>query len=198
MEQAVRKGDFYFMSLLENQGYTIADIEALPEGQRAELFDGEMIMMASPTITHQAILNWINLEIYSQIKAKGGKCRVFPAPVAVFILDDDKNYVEPDLIVICDRDKLDNKGCHGAPDFVVEIVSPSSKKLDYYRKLEVYQRAGVREYWIVDAFKKTIVVHSLEQDEIPTIYHFTDAIKVGICDDVVIDFSRMTDYDFEN
>ena len=198
MEQAVRKGDFYFMSLLENQGYTIADIEALPEGQRAELFDGEMIMMASPTATHQAILNWINLEIYSQIKAKEGKCRVFPAPFAVFVLDDDKNYVEPDIVVICDRDKLDNKGCHGAPDYVVEIVSLSSKKLDYYKKLEVYQRAGVREYWIVDAFKKTIVVHSLEQDEIPTIYHFTDAIKVGICDDVVIDFSRMTDYDFEN
>ena len=193
----LRKGDLYFMSLTENLGYTTADIEALPEGQRAELFNGEMIMMASPTATHQAILSWLHAEVYMQIRKNGGKCRSFAAPLAVYIMDDEKNYVEPDIVVICDKDKLDNKGCHGAPDWVIEIVSPASKKLDYYRKLDMYELAGVREYWIVDATKKTILVYHFAQDEIPTLYHFSDTIASQVCEGVIVDFSQMTDYDFE-
>ena len=111
--EALKRGEFLVMSTSENQGYTIADIEALPQGQRAELFNGEMIMMASPSTTHQAIQGWLQVEIAIHIRERGGKCKVFPAPFAVLLLNDDKNYVEPDISVICDRDKLDNKGCHG-------------------------------------------------------------------------------------
>ena len=195
MESLLRKRELHSMSSDFN-GYTITDIEALPEGQRAELLDGEMFMMASPTATHQEILSWLYVEIYTKIKAKGGKCKAFMSPFAVYLMNDDRNYVEPDILVICDRDKLDNKGCHGAPDWVVEIVSPSSKKLDFYKKLSAYESAGVREYWIIDAAKKAVIVYNIEKNAIPAIYHFTDVVKVGVLEDFEIDFSKMTDYDF--
>ena len=194
MEAVLRKKEFYGMS--DFKEYTIADIEALPEGQRAELFDGEMFMMETPTLTHQAILGWLYVEIYSKIRDKNGKCEVFAAPCGVYIKDDDKNYVEPDVVVICDKDKLDNKGCHGAPDWIVEIVSPSSKRMDYYKKLNAYAEAGVREYWIIDPSRKVVVVNKIEATGIPEIHSFLDTIKVEVLEDFEIDFSKMTDYDY--
>ena len=184
------------MSSSDFKGYTIADIEALPEGQRAELLDGEMFMMATPTLTHQAISGWLYVEVVTKIRDKKGKCKAFTAPCGVYIKDDDKNYVEPDLVVICDKDKLDNKGCHGAPDWIVEIVSPSSKKMDFYKKLNVYAEAGVREYWIIDPSRKAVIVYNTEQNNIPEIHTFSDVIKVNVLEDFEIDFSKMTDYDY--
>ena len=197
MEAILRKERFDFMAGSDDYGYTIADIEALPEGQRAELLDGEMFMMATPTATHQAILMWLGVEIYTKIRDKGGKCKAFVAPFAVYLMNDDRNYVEPDILVICDREKLDKKGCHGAPDWAVEIVSPSSKKLDFYKKVAAYQMAGVREYWIIDPEKKAVVVYNLEQEAIPEIYHFTDTVKSGVLEEFEIDFSKMEDYDYD-
>lgn len=196
METVVKRGGLFVMTDEAKKKFTIEDIEALPEGQRAELFDGEMIMMASPTVTHQAVLSWLFNQIYNQIKEKKGPCLVFPAPCAVYLLKDKWNYVEPDIVVICDRNKLDKKGCHGAPDWVIEIVSPSSQKLDCYRKLDYYERAGVREYWIVDPAKRQIMVHDLTQDKFPVIYTFEDTIKGGIYEEFAIDFSKMHDYEF--
>lgn len=144
---------------------TVADIEALPEGKRAELIDGEMFMMASPMFTHQDLLMWISVRIAQYIAEKGGPCEVVPAPFAVYIANDEHNYVEPDVVVICDRDKLDERGCHGAPDWAVEIVSPSSKYMDYVRKLALYQRTGVREYWLVDPIRKCITVYRMEKKD---------------------------------
>ena len=194
MEAVLRKKEFYGMS--DFKEYTIADIEALPEGQRAELFDGEMFMMETPTLTHQAILGWLYVEIYSKIRDKNGKCKVFAAPCGVYIKDDDKNYVEPDVVVICDKDKLDNKGCHGAPDWIVEIVSPSSKRMDYYKKLNAYAEAGVREYWIIDPSRKVVVVNKIEATGIPEIHSFLDTIKVEVLEDFEIDFFFFLDYDY--
>lgn len=196
MEQVVQRGGLIVMSSDEKRKYTVADIEALPEGKRAELFDGEMVTMGTPSTAHQLVLNWLNLEIYSQIKAKGGQCRVIPAPFAVYLLNDQWNYVEPDIVVVCNKDKLDKKGCHGAPDWVIEIVSPSSRKLDYYRKLEIYERAGVQEYWIVDPLKKQIGVYDLTQDGFPKMYSFADKVSVGIYKDFEIDFSQMDEFEF--
>ena len=191
METAIRKKESWDM------GYTVADIEALPEGQRAELIDGEMYMMASPSATHQAVQIWLATEIYAKIREKGGKCKAFSAPFAVYIMEDDKNYVEPDIVVICDRDKIDKKGCQGAPDWVIEIVSPFSKKMDFYKKLDLYERAGVREYWVIDASKKAIVIYTLENEGIPEIHSFSDVVKAAVLGDFEIDFSKMTDYEFE-
>ena len=197
MEATIRKEELYFMSETGKRIYTIEDIEALPEGQRAELLDGEMYMLACPTTTHQLLLIWLNSEIFRKIREKGGLCKAIPAPFAVYLKNDNINYVEPDITVLCDMDKLDQKGCHGAPDWIIEIISPSSKKLDYYLKLNAYQDAGVREYWVIDPEKKAIVVYDLDNDEPPFVYHFEDKVPVGIFEDVVIDFSQMKDYYYE-
>lgn len=170
--------------------YTTADIEALPEGERAELIDGEMFMMATPTWAHQALLVGMSADIRQHIREHKGRCKVVPAPFGVYIKDDERNFVEPDIIVICDRDKLDNKGCHGAPDWVIEIVSPSSKYMDRVRKLALYKEAGVREYWIVDPMQTNVTVYDLEHDIDPNVYSFTDRVKVGIYEDFAIDFNE--------
>lgn len=105
------------MSIEGENKYTVADIEALPERERAELIDGEMFMMAAPALVHQDMLMWLGTRIRNYIAEHKGECRVLPAPFAVYIKKDQYNYVEPDISVVCDRDKLDNKGCHGAPEF---------------------------------------------------------------------------------
>ena len=174
----------------EDRLCTVRDIEALPEGERAELIDGKMYMMASPTLTHQELLGWLYFKIRLYIMKKGGPCRVILSPFAVYIKDDDHNYVEPDISVICDPDKLDEKGCHGAPDWVVEIVSPSSKTMDYIRKCALYEEAGVREYWIVDPQEKSVVVYGFVQGTSKQ-YAFSELVKVGIYEDFFLDFGEV-------
>ena len=113
------------------ESYTIDDIYALPEGERAELIDGKIYYMAPPSRTHQRISGRLYQTIANYIDSKNGQCEVLAAPFAVFLNNDDINYLEPDISVICDLSKLDDKGCHGAPDWVIEIVSPSSKPIDF-------------------------------------------------------------------
>lgn len=189
-----RKGEFYVMTSKEERVYTIADIEALPEGQRAELIDGRMYMMATPSLNHQDILVWLSVRIFNFIETHKGKCRVVPAPFGVFIKKDDRNYFEPDISVICDRDRLDQRGCHGAPDWVIEIVSPSSRRMDYRLKLPIYRETGVREYWIVDYSKRQVSVYLLQESDTPVVYSFTDTIPVAIYGDFSIDFSQLSEY----
>ncbi len=190
METAVRKGDYYTMSTEDKKIYTVDDIYALPEGVRAELFDGELVMMASPSTVHQEILMWLSVKIYNFIHSKEGKCKVLPAPFAVKLKDDNRNYVEPDISVICDLDKLDKRGCNGAPDWVIEIVSTSSIRIDYYKKLEYYRKCGVREYWIVDSEQKSITVYNLEQEIKPRWHGFTDIVQSNVFEELSIDFSE--------
>ena len=139
------------MDVLKKQTvYTISDIYALPDGERAELIDGQIYNMAPPGRLHQKISWKLHQAIANYIDSRNGLCEVYAAPFAVFLNDDDINYVEPDLSVIGDLSKLDDKGCHGAPDWVIEIVSPGSRARDHMTKLFKYRTAGVREYWIVD------------------------------------------------
>ncbi len=175
---------------LDDRIYTIKDIEALPEGERAELIDGKMYRMAAPTLTHQDILSWLNMKIRMYITEKGGPCRILPAPFAVYIRNDEHNYVEPDISVICDRDKLDEKGCHGAPDWAVEIVSPSSKTMDYIRKCSLYETAGVREYWIVDPKERQVVVYDFAHGSSRQ-YDYSEPVKAGIYEDLFLDFREV-------
>lgn len=158
---------------------TIEDIYTLPEGERAELIDGRIYYMVPPSTRHQRILNYISTEINLYIRNNNGAYEVFPAPFAVFLDKDDKNYVEPDISVICDKDKITEKGCYGAPDWIIEIVSPSSKSMDYFTKLFKYQISGVREYWIVDPIKNQILVYGYEQKTMEQ-YSFGDDVPVGI------------------
>ena len=142
--------------------YTIDDIYALPDSERAELIDGQIYYMTPPSRRHQSILSFLHLEIGTYIRNNNGSCEVYPAPFAVFLNEDDTNYVEPDISVMCDTSKLNDKGCLGAPDWIIEIVSPSSKYMDYFTKLMKYRNAGVREYWIVDPLKNLIITYNLE------------------------------------
>ena len=184
------KGCVTMPLLQQNKEYTIDDIYALPDGQRAELIDGQMYMMAPPTRRHQRITLELSTIINNYIKDKGGSCEVDIAPFAVFLNADDKNYVEPDISVICNPDKLTDKGCTGAPDWIIEIVSPGSRRMDYYTKLFKYRTAGVREYWIVDPEKNRITVYSFESDDTAE-YTFSEAVKAGIYDDLEIDFNAI-------
>jgi len=167
---------------------TIDYIENLPEGVRAELIDGEVYDTSAPTRSHQRILGELYAAIFNYIKKNNGACEVNPAPFAVYLDDDSYTYLEPDISVICDKSKLDEKGCHGAPDWIIEIVSPSTRYLDYYEKTYKYKNAGVWEYWIVDKDKDRIVVINYELKD-PIEYSFADTIKSGIWDDFTIDFS---------
>lgn len=171
--------------------YTTEDIYALPEGERAELIDGQLYMMAPPNRKHQSIAGKLFNTITNYINSKGGSCEPYIAPFAVFLNEDGKNYVEPDISVICDKNKLTEKGCSGAPDWVIEIVSPSSRRMDYFTKLFKYRTAGVREYWIADPEKNRITVYNFESEDTGD-YTFTDSVKAGIYEDLSIDFSKIT------
>jgi len=180
------------MSLPQERTYTIEDIYNLPEGTRAELIDGQIYMMAPPKRIHQRISGWLHATIYNHINSHDGNCEVYSAPFAVFLYGDDTTYVEPDISVICDKDKLNDDGCKGAPDWIIEIISPSTASYDYIRKLNLYQLAGVREYWIVNPQSQTVYVYYFEKESFKTSsYAFQDKIKVNIYDDLVIDFSHM-------
>lgn len=184
------------MPQVKQHNYTIEDIYALPDGERAELIDGQIYYMAPPSTTHQRVLNYLSTEINLYIRSKNGKCEVFPAPFSVYPeLENDGmgKYLEPDISIICDKDKLDEKGCHGGPDWIIEIVSPASKRMDYYTKLSIYRAAGVREYWIVDTMRESVTVYDMENDAAPVIYHFTDKVKVNIYSDFVINFAGVAD-----
>ncbi len=168
--------------------YTINDIYNLPDGQRAELIDGELYMMATPGTIHQRIVMELSFRIRDYIGSKKGDCEVFPAPFAVFLNADNEIYLEPDISVICDKEKLTEEGCKGAPDWIIEIVSLSSRPVDYNKKLFKYRTAGVREYWIVDYLRNLITVYNFEHD-VMTDYTFSHKVKAGIYEDLVIDFS---------
>ena len=174
------------MALAQKQNYTIEDIYALPEGQRAELIDGQIYNMAPPKRIHQKLINRLSQTITNHIDSKGGDCEVYPAPFAVFLNADDKNYVEPDISVICDKNKLDEYGCNGAPDWVIEIVSPSTERMDYGIKLFKYRSAGVREYWIINPVNRTINIYDFENNEKTGQYSFDNDINSCIYNDLNI------------
>ena len=178
------------MPLPRQHIYTIDDIYNLPEGERAELIDGQIYMMSTPSRIHQKLVSEFMQIIGQYIKSHHGSCEVYPAPFAVFIKEDDKSYVEPDVSVICDKNKLSDRGCEGAPDFIIEIVSPSSRRMDYYRKCALYAEAGVREYWIVDPEKQRTMVYHYEDGAAPMIVPFDQELTVGIYGDLVINISQ--------
>jgi len=187
----IKKGSV-IMPFPQERIYTIADIYNLPEGIRAELVDGQIYYMEPPTRTHQKISGFLHATIYNNIRSNNGKCEVYAAPFAVFLNRDDMNYFEPDISVICDPDKLDNRGCNGAPDWIVEIVSTSTSSHDYITKLSKYKAAGVREYWIVNPLRQIITVYLFnEKDIFPQTYGFKDKIGVSIFNDLVIDICEL-------
>ena len=179
-------------ALAKSPIYTEDDYYHLPENIRAELIEGKFYNMSAPSRVHQKILMELSGTIREYIRAENGSCEVYPAPFAVKLFDDDKTIVEPDISVICDSNKFTDRGCTGAPDWITEIISPSTSSHDYVRKLHLYAEAGVREYWIVNPMKRHILVYFFEQNHLEVeVYTFQDEIKVNIYDDLVIDFKEI-------
>lgn len=177
------------LAMMKEKEITLKDILELPESVHKEMLDGVVYDMAAPSPRHQEIVGYVYRKIADHIDKRKGKCQVFLGPFGVFLRADDKNYVEPDISVICDKDKISERGCEGAPDWIVEVVSPSTKSMDYLRKLYHYKQNGVRLYWIVDPASEMISVYDFE-NEIMEQYGFKDIIPVAIYDDFEINMSE--------
>lgn len=160
--------------------FTVEDYYALPDSQRVELIDGVFYDMAAPSVGHQIIAGELYFLFRQYIDSRGGQCMPLVSPLDVQLDCDNKTMVEPDFLVVCDRDKVRNRCIMGAPDFVVEILSPSGRGRDTYLKLNKYARAGVREYWMVDPNKGRVVCYFFEEDDIPVIYGADAVIPVKI------------------
>ena len=172
--------------------YTIEDYYALPDDVRAELIDGKFYYMTAPATEHQLILGELHILFRQCADAHGLPCTVLCSPCDVWLDRDDYTMVQPDLLVIC-SDELGKKRIEGAPDFVLEILSDSTRDKDMTLKLYKYRNAGVREYWVVDPKKKVVIVHPFEkEDYIPEIYSFADMVPVHISKgECAIDFSKV-------
>lgn len=178
--------------------YTFADCLTWGENERIEIINGEAVMMAPPSSVHQEISG----ELFAQLHAylKGKQCKVYPAPFAVRLFERDGDdpesvdtMVEPDISVICDKSKIDKHGCKGAPDLVIEILSPSTRRHDRLVKMNLYQRAGVREYWIVDPANQDAQSFVLEDGRYSAkdFGAAGDHMRVSILDGCVIDLSEV-------
>jgi len=179
------------MQIPQERIYTSEDYWNLPEGQRAELIDGKLYAMTPPSFIHQKLIQQLGRIIGNHIFTKKGECEVIPAPFAVNLNADDKIWVEPDISIICDKSKISDRGCKGAPDWIVEIVSPSSTRMDYSVKLFKYRTAGVREYWIINPIKKAVQTYVFEGEEDANMYFFGDEIPVYIFDGLIIKISDL-------
>ena len=189
----VREESVYYAETGKKQGkYTIEDYYALPDDVRAELIDGEIYDMSAPQVVHQVLLGSLFNRLSEFIKRKGRQCLPLVAPVDVQLDMDDKTMVQPDILVLCNRDKLKKRVIYGAPDMIIEILSKSTRKKDTFVKLEKYLDAGVREYWVVDPDRKKVVVYDFEHSPTTVIYGFEEQMPVRIFGgECVIDFAEI-------
>ncbi len=171
------------MSLpFEDKKFSYEDYLTWPDDERWEILDSSAYMQAAPSRIHQEITG----ELYRQFANyfHGKPCKVYHAPFCVRLdnemnFNDIRNVVEPDITIVCDTSKLDEKGCKGVPDLIIEVISPSSVKIDRIVKFNKYEKAGVKEYWIVEPDQKIVSVFTLQDNNRygrPELY--TDSSKV--------------------
>lgn len=183
----------------ERARYTFADVLTWDENDRIEIISGEAFMMAPPSRIHQEILAELTRQFGNFLEGK--RCRVYPAPFGVRLFEQDGDtpedvdtMVEPDISVVCDSNKLDDHGCKGAPDLVIEILSPSTQRRDRLVKLGLYQRAGVREYWTVNPEDKTVQVMLLDDNgvlQLHEVYDRESIAKVNVLNGCFIELVRV-------
>jgi len=184
VKETVRKYD-------KREHYTYADYAKWDDDRRWELIDGEAYAMSAPSAMHQSMLVELGRQFANFLVGK--QCKVFVAPFDVCLNakgDKDDTVVQPDLVVICDRSKLNEKWYNGAPDLIIEITSPSSSRTDRIKKLNKYLQAGVREYWIADPEGKGVTVHILDNGKyIVSAYDETESISVNVLEDCIINLT---------
>lgn len=192
----VHEGSAYRVDTRHYQGsYTVEDYRALPKEQRVELIDGFFYDMASPTFLHQRISGEIHRQIANFIMDRGGDCQPLIAPIDIQLDCDDRTMVQPDVAVLCGRDKVKRWGVYGAPDFVLEVISPSTRRKDCTKKLMKYMNAGVREYWILDPYQQKLIVYFFESEVCPVIYGLDKPVPVGIYHgELMISFSHIAEW----
>ena len=170
------------MAISENDKprYTAEQFYAVirEENPHAELIDGEIVMLAGASTRHQRIVLKISGRLDRHITENKGTCMVFTSPYDVEF--DDRNVLQPDILVICDPSKIGDKRAYGAPDLVIEVLSESNMKRDLTTKLAVYSSAGVREYWIVDPFKDRTIVYRFDDPIDVSFYPFDKPVPVSI------------------
>ena len=184
--------------LMEKKKFTYADFLDWDEGTRIEIIDGDSFVLDTPPTIHQLVSGPLGAQLYSYLKGKTGE--VFWGPLAVRLFEkegdrpeDVRTVVLPDIIVICDPAKLDEHGCKGAPDLIIEILSPSTSRRDRLVKYDLYQRAGVREYWIVDPSARTVAVHLLDEGQYgsPDFYTGEAVVPVSVLEGCQIDLNAV-------
>lgn len=202
-EPAVYKGNGRAIDLEHFGGkvqgeYTIEDYYALPNDVRVELIDGYFYYMTAPMTRHQLFVGELFRAISNYIRDNKGKCIPFMAPTDVQLDCDNKTIVQPDIFILCNPDKLTEKNLFGNPDFIIEVLSPSTSRKDRYIKTRKYKDAGVREYWLVDPWKKNVLVYIFDakgNDDDIAIYGFDKQVPVGIYDGKLkIDFRDIDEY----
>ena len=167
--------------LLKKQGeYTVEDYYALPDDRRVELIDGVIYDMSSPSFVHQRIAGEIYRQIANHIFVNKGSCLPIMSPMDVRLDGDNRTMVQPDVIVLCDTQKAKRWGIMGAPDFVLEVLSPSTKRKDCIKKLDKYMEAGVREYWMIDPDQQKLIVYQFENEIYPAVYGLDEKVAPGI------------------
>ena len=187
--------------------YTYQDYKDFDDSMRCEIIEGEIVMMSpAPSVWHQDILSNLHFELRSFFKRK--KCKPYVSPIDVLLNYEYKGensdiILQPDILVLCDKNKLDSRAILGAPDLVVEILSPSTAKYDFGKKLELYLAYGVKEYWIVDTNAKTIHLNfEVNKDYEETIYYADDKdkniIKSRLFEGLEIPLSEVFEYGFGN
>lgn len=190
-----KQASAYQVEMKQGQ-YTVEDYLRLPEEERVELIDGLIYDMAAPTDKHQIIADEIQSRFREHIRKNKGKCVTITSPLDVQLDCDDKTMVQPDVVIVCDRNKFQQGRVFGAPDLVVEVLSESTKKKDITIKGAKYAAAGVREYWLVDPKKKRVHVYNFEQEELlPVMYTFEQKVPVGIWnEECEVDFAEIYEY----
>ena len=182
----------------KKERYTFADVLTWGEDERIEIINGEAFLMATPSARHQEVCFEIGRQLGNFLEGKS--CRVYPAPFGVRLFEQDGDrpedvdtLVEPDISVVCDRSKIDKQGCKGAPDLIVEVLSPSTQRHDRLVKLNLYQRAGVREYWIADPENETVQVMLLDGGalHLHEVYGRRDIARVNVLEGCFIDLEKV-------
>lgn len=179
--QMVREALIYNAFDSKKQGeYTLEDYYALPDERRVELIDGVIYDMSAPTFVHQHILGDAYMAIRNYIDSKGGGCLPMMAPVDVRLDCDNRTMVQPDVLILCDKSQIRRWGIDGAPDFCLEIISESTSKKDYIKKLQKYTDAGVKEYWIIDPYRKVLLTYNWKDDYLPHMKPLTGTAGVAL------------------
>lgn len=175
--------------------HTLADYYALPDEQRVELIDGVFYDMSAPTTIHQLIAGDIHRQIANYIYDRNGSCTPLISPVDVQLDCDDKTMVQPDVVIVCDKGKVIRRCVYGAPDFVLEVVSTTTRRKDCTKKLAKYTEAGVREYWILDPYQKKLLIYDSESEVSPRILGLDEPVPVGIYKgELVIQMKRIREW----